>query len=623
MKPEYNVIITSLNPGTHFLTSPQYYYCTKEYGEAEYCTAFSNQEAGVKSILSRTKIDGIVVVGSKGSCPDELVGKRISVKNDGTLYKSSIDHSSIFEQFAYRISEYLNGFDLELSDCLSSITDDEREYIDEALGKLTNYLGKMCHDNNKSRMFHYLMECENTASTKTINFLNDSNGDYIKVMALLYDMFDDYYKMKPLMCNDNLVIQFARINNGKNDDSSISNIISAMKKLYYDWSDDIDCVMNVYLDTQGLNQADALALYQTYLILANQDPDLVIKQCMSANPYYTFFVRRIDDSNRSVELSDLSNGVNEFINYGKTDLLVKYWNSRSINDPYIMEFIYAMKLVDIGISLCRFSDLEKGIKTMKRLIKQGYSSSDEDFDSGLFELLMFGIINDYGPLLMGNDDNVDVFELIKWVYKKKYYQQAITFIESKIPDDMVARGIWYYADNDDEAKNVLNMLADEYNNTASQNRYSFNEVDHYMVKFEGRWKMSKIQSNDDKSVKYTKYKISLLHSNESNPYQAHTVIDDENAIYNALLAYYVASEKRNEINHASSNASKIEELFASNGESLIYNEIKETIDYFIDNYTKVVELAKEKTHYTARITTSDIISLAKEKKYNTKKEPFI
>jgi hypothetical protein len=61
--------------------------------------------------------------------------------------------------------------------------------------------------------------------------------------------------------------------------------------------------------------------------------------------------------------------MNAFIQYGKVDQVKQYWEKRNIVNEHIDLLIYAMRLVDEGVSLCNIPDLERGVGLLKKVFR--------------------------------------------------------------------------------------------------------------------------------------------------------------------------------------------------------------------------------------------------------------
>lgn len=584
MSKEKNIYLTSINPYIHANARFRFYYSEDNNGESQYCAGISDQEAGTKYVMSANKIDAIIVAGSKNSCREELYLKEVDLKTTADFYTTNIDDADAFSQFAYRIAQYTNNTEIDVLKLFEELGEEERRLVKKYFDKLSQNTLSKHQDSDKSRLFHYIRLDESGFNSDLFNIVDQTNENVLNgILAYAYSSLNDHYKMKSLICNDDIKMWFAPINGGVSDTSSITNII-----YIFDWilSSNKDTNINIYLDTQGLNQTDSFALFQVVSMLSKQNNRIFFKDYISSNPYYNYYIRKICHSMRTYDLNDLSSGINDFINFGKADMITNYWSK--YKDEYIENFIYAMRKIDVGISLCNYAELESGIKNIKRLISKEYEPDDEDFEGGLFKVLTHGIISDYGNLLNGDEDTVDTFELIKWAYRKNYFQQAITFIESQIPDDIIKKGIWYYADDEEELNKVTNYVAEDYSNTSPNLKYSFNDLNHYMVKNEGRNKLPSSTPKDKKNAAYADYKVSLIDS-EDGEYKAHTLVSDISLVKKVLHQYYVVSNSRNNINHANRNSGIDEVTVDDIKESYIWNQTKALIEKFLNIYQAAVD----------------------------------
>jgi len=57
-------------------------------------------------------------------------------------------------------------------------------------------------------------------------------------------------------------------------------------------------------------------------------------------------------------------------------------------------------------------------------------------------------------------ESIDFTELVKWCYRKKFYQQTLTIVESRAPEVFVNKGIFYYSEGDDDHDRVVRILGD-------------------------------------------------------------------------------------------------------------------------------------------------------------------
>ena len=142
----------------------------------------------------------------------------------------------------------------------------------------------------------------------------------------------------------------------------------------------------------------------------------------------------IKDVTDSFNMFDFVSGMNEFIQYGSADTLLSFDNEYI--DKSILESI---RDISDGTKLCDPYLYKKGLVELGKRLSKGKQGKYTD----LFEQY---IRNDYGELL----DKPTNLGIVKRCYKKKMYQQALTFIESLMPESIVENKVIYY--NDKETK---------------------------------------------------------------------------------------------------------------------------------------------------------------------------
>lgn len=75
------------------------------------------------------------------------------------------------------------------------------------------------------------------------------------------------------------------------------------------------------------------------------------------------------DQTSEYSISKLQAATEAFLRYGKTDLLRDYWERANLRNPKIDRMIYAIRNIDSGISLCDVADMERGIRSLRSVIK--------------------------------------------------------------------------------------------------------------------------------------------------------------------------------------------------------------------------------------------------------------
>lgn len=118
-------------------------------------------------------------------------------------------------------------------------------------------------------------------------------------------------------------------------------------------------------------------------------------------------------------------GINEFRRYGRAEQLEEYY--RNINER-VPEEITQMKDIAEAIQMCNVEQFDAALADFRKL------ASEEKERAGFLNIFWQQIKEDYKDLLTEHYTGLDVVE---WLYKKKFYQQAITYLEAKLPKEWI------------------------------------------------------------------------------------------------------------------------------------------------------------------------------------------
>lgn len=168
---------------------------------------------------------------------------------------------------------------------------------------------------------------------------------------------------------------------------------------------------------------------------------------------------KIKDVTESFRIFDFVSGMNEFVQYGSAETLLAFDNE--FIDKSILESI---KVISDGTKLCDPLLYKKGlIELGKRLAESKKQGKYTD----LFERY---IKDDYGQLL----DKPTNIGIIKRCYRKKMYQQALTFIESLMPESFVNNKILFANPNEMDKVSRLQEEQGDKTNNCSENAFLIN-----------------------------------------------------------------------------------------------------------------------------------------------------
>ena len=152
------------------------------------------------------------------------------------------------------------------------------------------------------------------------------------------------------------------------------------------------------------------------------------------------------------DIFDFVSGINEFSNYGRIASLSQYYSD--LENTAISEkaerLMAPIQKIAQSIQLCDIPAFEQGLSELKTYYDDLDNASlpntnefEEQQKRELSYLALFqnNIRNDYANLLA---DNRSVSTEVLWCLKKGFYQQALTLIEGRMPEELHAKGIFSY-----------------------------------------------------------------------------------------------------------------------------------------------------------------------------------
>lgn len=197
--------------------------------------------------------------------------------------------------------------------------------------------------------------------------------------------------------------------------------------------------LRVWIDTQGGMRDISLLMNAVVSLLKTSA--ITIEDIYSIN--FTDGIGKIMKQNDTYRIFDFVSGMNEFIEYGRADQLVKYYQNIEQKEP--PKIIHVMQQLSNAIMVCDTEAFDVQLETLRREINH-YKGSENDV---LFSVFMEQIRVDYKNLL---DDACTALDVIEWLSAKKMYQQALTYLESKIPQEWEKLGILNFSETKETAK---------------------------------------------------------------------------------------------------------------------------------------------------------------------------
>lgn len=592
-------------------TGPSYYCAQGLQEKTLYCDAFLPMEASCKYVLSAFPIDEIIVLGKKESDlpEDEAPAVLRQVKKD---YRFDSEKTSEYSILLYRLMQFFDEIRIEDADQHSLLSGEEQKETVAFLRRFFREYAAADGDRKISRYFHYLIQ-DAALREEFVQALDawlpDPERDRERYMAwivqYLYRELKATSKMEPLEQNENVRIRYLC---AVEDDSLslLSKLLPLFQGMEYDdgTPDTTELTVCVHND-QASRVFDMLNAMNLSKILPSSRVRIsrvVTEAQMSGLP-----VRVLRDQTEEYGISELLSATGAFLSYGKTDLLVQYWESANRRNPQIERVLYAMRNIDSGISLCDIADLERGVRSLRDVIQNDLPISGDSIIERYFGLVVDSIRQDYGSLLEG--DTVPFIDLVRWAYRKGFLQQTLTLIESRAPRDFVDRGIYFYADGERTRKHALEILGQIYYDLKPHEKYKLDDVSHYYVKYYSRRRAPRADG-DAYQLGYAAVRMEELDTRDESLIRAQTVCPDRAALKDLLFAYYHLGDVRNQTNHATEEFSGFYTVTPESDPGERRKLITQAIDYFLHCYDTVCGLISGKNAHVVKLETAELADYA-------------
>lgn len=256
----------------------------------------------------------------------------------------------------------------------------------------------------------------------------------------------------------------------------------------------------------------------------------------------------IESKMQNYQIFDFVVGMKEFLNYGRSDTLTKYYAFKASQNGHMQsqeaELVTTMKQVADAIQTCSPRRFNEGLRLLGKKIN-AYEESGAQF----FDIFVEKVKEDYGILLSGTYTTINV---VKWFHKKEFYQQALTYIEAFIPTELVKMGILSWTYDQEKVEHLKWLRKQTYVADANYLLFTFCNArtkDSYKMKkaFEANIrKKSFVVREKGESVTVTLQKP-LADMNAKERTKLFAFID----------SYYELKELRNQFNHMSEKEHRI------------------------------------------------------------------
>ena len=617
-----SILLTSLSAMENNLPA-RYFSLEKEFG-FDYCEALLDTEAGIKAMLARYAMDEIIVIGESGTCEEEKSLEPVSLRHGSSLYIADKASFSTYDLLLYRLAQYMD----ELP---TAPQENDKRVPEETREKLAHFIRDF-HENSTdlkdkklNRVFDALAQNDRlyksfeTALFEAHPELRDDSDDCMRwVRSYLYEALKPSAKLELLPVNENATIRFIPEDGFENGGQSADNMMKLEKSIVPD-EEKID----LYISLGSDDAADTfIVLNMLNILIARPGNTVRLKKIYSVRPLQRCMTGIIRDDTDAFGVTELFHAIRAFLNYGKADMIADIWEKSGGQSESIASMVYAMRHVDVGLSMCNIPEMEDGIMRLRKLFR------DEKFwrESGnygvMFSTIAECIREDYGPLLSG-EGRISFIELVKWAYRHQFYQQTLTLIEASAPENLVKSGIFYYCNDEQQTDQVIRQFAKQRLELKPHEYYKMDQIEHYFIKTYNRSGTRGLGSRDDDPQRvYAMLRTQSVGNTNPSLITGYTACDSTETLQNILFAYYNIGYVRNKISHADMDAVVTENrlMRSESDESPALTWMKDGIDYFIDSYEKAMAEVQNKKPQVILITADEVRKAADRLKYEKHKE---
>ena len=187
----------------------------------------------------------------------------------------------------------------------------------------------------------------------------------------------------------------------------------------------------ILLDTTGGFRNDVMHLLLISRVLKYRGNR--IREAVYGDFSYNRPVNRIVPISDTIALFDLIGGMQEMTSTGSAGSLLQYCEqNRGTVDQKLYDLAVSMDELFDAISLCRVSDVEKGLEKFNSAMQEAQTSNDP---------LILAMLPVFRAKFGSGNDLLDTPDLIRWCATNGLIQQALTLYREIVPVYMFKKGI--------------------------------------------------------------------------------------------------------------------------------------------------------------------------------------
>ncbi|MBQ9061173.1 MAG: hypothetical protein IJ128_08515 [Firmicutes bacterium] len=520
----YNILLTSLYAAGK--NEELRYFYSKDGYRNYYCDAMLTVEASTKYALSKYPVDEIITLGRKLTFDEGDDDRLIQLSAGSNFYAAEMEELSTYSLYRYRIAQFLDELRIEQQDLMDLLDIEEQKEVTRFIRQFAQ--GKDQDGNHRkfNRLFDELAQ-EPGAFDDFMDELREAipeaagrrstYTDWVK--NYLFAQLKDSAKLELLPENEDVLVRFIPTSLLEDGKLPIDNMLQIVHSIINEHDDDI----NLYVALNSDDLTDNFVLLNILdIIEVMPESRVTVRDILTTSDARDELAGEVSDDAEFLGVSELVAATRTFLKYGKVDMIVDFWERSGVHNERIESMIYAMRSIDIGISLCLIKEIESGITALRDIFASGTDMGGKDYYSRLYSLIAEAIVRVYGSLLQGNE--IRFIDLVKWAAGKKFYQQTLTLIESRAPRDFVSKGIFFYCDDEEKAEHVTELFAEFRNTLKPFEYYMMDDLDHYFVKIYDR-RVHRRKGNDQQRS-YAAYRTAQLDNKDPARCTAYTVCED-------------------------------------------------------------------------------------------------
>ena len=608
-----NILLTSLGEAGNELPM-SYYSVPKEYG-FDYCDALLEAEAGIKAMLARFPIDEIIVIGGAGTYDghDEL--NAVPLGYGSRLYGEDLTSFSAYRLLQYRLAQFADEIALDQKADEELLPGEAREKLARFVQEFQEGSGEL-QKRKFNRLFDALSQSGSAwnalrkALPEAFPEAKEHPGRWIRgVRSCLYEALKPSAKLELLPVNEETCMRFVPEDSMTDGGLWVEQMMAMEKTIVEDQGD-----VNLYVSLNSADAGDNFIVMNLLDILVSMPESRVrLEKIFTLQSRKKHLTGSIRDDTDGFGVSELFHGLHSFLNYGKADQVVKLWEQSGENNPSVAGMVYAMRRVDVGLSMCNIPEVEGGILRLRKLFRDERFWRESGCYGMIFSMIAESIREDYGALLEG-DGEIPFIELVKWAYRHQFYQQTLTLIESSAPENLVRSGVFYYCGDEAKKDQVTQLFARQRLELKPYEYYKMDQIDHYFIKSYDRSRTKGMGGRgEDPQRVYAALRTKSLENTDDALITGLTACGSTETLQNLLFAYYHISVVRNKISHADASAMAETRLMVSESDdNSALAWMRDSIDYFIACYEKAMAEV-EGRHPEVVLITGNEVRIAAER----------